>query len=175
MNLDELQTINESVEIRKFAELQCLLVEMNDESYETIRSWIISSMFVWNQFLLSELIENILNTISIRPFSFDLFIKLTHDFIVKCPRTSIIAKFKLYLLNSIFRPIGDWKFVLKIPQFHFILACMKNNIVSIMEIASAIRRMLPCDGESPNLSALCFCFFGPYLEHNDNKPLAITQ
>ena len=152
-----------------FLYLQESLIDLNLKNYHLILHYILSSNFVQDKNLLTSLIENILITLSIRPKLRDLLIELVKDLIKNSIRSIALSKFKLELLNSIFRPIVDWKFLLKIPLFHFLRSCYLKGVISIAEIASAIKKMILIENEFPNISSLVYCFFAPYLEYFDSS------
>lgn len=154
-------------EFEDYVWLQDTLADISETNYDKSKESLFKSSFLKNLDLMAIFVENILNTLSIRPKSTELLERLVGD-VLSFQTTSIDKEsFRKLFLKAIFRPIGDWKFVLKIPLFLFLRNCYLKRYISFFDITSEIRDLLANDDHAQNISALICCIFAQELESFD--------
>ena len=145
-------------------DMQAKLTSLSEQTFRQTLKAISQSYFLTNADYMSVFIEDVINVLSIRPKSKDLLVRLVGELITNPQLNPHKSQLKCTLLHAVFKPLGDWRFVLKIPLFLFLREFYIHRYLSLFDITEEIRDMLANDCKSPNvLSKISLNFFNSLL------------
>ena len=150
-------------------DIQKRLESINDTNLNENLEVISKSIFLRNEENMSIFIEDVINILSIRPKSLNILVRLIGELLTNFTLNPNKTIFKNIFLNVIFKPIGDWKFVLKIPLFLFLRECYLQRYISLFDITEKVNEQLQNDCKSRNTLCIILSVFAAEFDRYDSK------
>lgn len=159
-----------NADIMDILDLETKLTNLTSQDVDVLVNEIANSKFMsGNPELMAAFVEQSLAAINVRYKNIDNLVKLLGELVCNGEINPKRIMLKNALLDEIFRPIGDWRFVLKIPLFLLLRKFYVKRYISLFDILERIEYMVQYQSRSPNVICAILSIFAGEIDRFDVK------